>query len=52
MRSLDCTKCEVDAAARKYQQGWIEEKEILFMDVNVAPAFEHPARELPIKAKR
>jgi len=52
LRSLDCVKCEVDAFARKYQASWLEEKEILFMGVNVAPAFEHPARQLPIQAKR
>ena len=51
MKSLDCVKCEEDAKCCEYQKEWIEEKEILFMGVNVAGAFEHPARELPHAAK-
>jgi len=52
MKSLDCAKCEVDGFAAKYQAEWLAGGKIMFMGVDVSPALEHPARELPIIAKR
>jgi len=51
MKSLDCVKCELDAKCAEYQCGWIKGGPIKFMGVDVTPAFEHPARELPHAAK-